>query len=209
MSISSNLQTWVAAVATLGIFSFLIKENPFYRFFEYTVVGMAAAHTVVMTWDNYTKPLFRDYILKGKETYLIIPAAIGLLYYCRYMNQKISWLYRYPMSIILGYNIGYSLAYDPRPFLVQVRSTFESFAHINNYIFLAIYATTVAYFVFTMGTKNKTIGGAQRFARYVMMVYFGVSFGNTVQGRFSLLLGRLLFLLQDWLGIVRVGQGQL
>jgi hypothetical protein len=38
-----------------------------------------------------------------------------------------------------------------------------------------------------------------------MMMYFGVAFGNTVQGRFSLLLGRLLFLLGDWLGLVKLG----
>jgi hypothetical protein len=33
------------------------------------------------------------------------------------------------------------------------------------------------------------------------MVTFGASFGYTVMGRISLLVGRLTFLFQDWLGL--------
>jgi hypothetical protein len=33
------------------------------------------------------------------------------------------------------------------------------------------------------------------------MVAFGASFGNTVMGRVSLLIGRMRFLLHDWLGL--------
>ncbi len=34
-----------------------------------------------------------------------------------------------------------------------------------------------------------------------MMIGFGTAFGNTVQGRISLFLNRLSFLLTDWMGI--------
>jgi hypothetical protein len=35
------------------------------------------------------------------------------------------------------------------------------------------------------------------------MVTFGASFGYTVMARISLLTGRVLFLIDDWLGLVR------
>ncbi|HHY75647.1 MAG TPA: hypothetical protein GX500_02555 [Firmicutes bacterium] len=201
---TAELQTWIGVIATLAIFSFLIKENPFYRFFEYTVIGMSAAHAVVMTWDNYTKPFWVNGVMKG-EYYLLIPGAIAVLYYFRYAPPKYQWLYRYPLALIMGYNIGYSLAYDPRPFMTQIRGTFESLKDLNSFIYLVIFIGVVVYFIFTFGNKSAAVGKTRTFARYAMMMYFGVSFGNTVQGRFSLLLGRLLFLLQDWLGLVKLG----
>ncbi len=200
------LQTWVAVLATLAVFSFVIKENPFYRFFEYTMIGMSAAHTVVMTWENYTKAFWTNYVMKG-EYYLLIPGAIALLYYFRYGPVKYQWLYRYPLALLMGYEIGYVMAYDPRPFLVQVRGTFEDLSSLNSWIFLAVFFATLTYFVFTFWNKSKAVNSSRSFARYAMMAYFGVSFGNTVQGRFSILLGRLLFLLQDWLHIVDIGGG--
>ncbi len=199
-----EVQTWIGVIATLGIFSFLIKENPFYRFFEYTVIGLSAAHTVVMTWDNYTKPFWTNGIMKG-EYYLLIPGAVAVLYYFRYAPAKYQWLYRYPLALIMGYDIGYNLAYEPRPFMVQLRGTFEGLKDFNSFIYLAIFFGVVVYFIFTFGNKNKGIEGTRSLARYAMMMYFGVAFGNTVQGRFSLLLGRLLFLLGDWLGLVKLG----
>lgn len=201
---TAELQTWIGVIATLAIFSFLIKENPFYRFFEYTVIGMSAAHAVVMTWDNYTKPFWVNGVMKG-EYYLLIPGAIAVLYYFRYAPPKYQWLYRYPLALIMGYNIGYNLAYDPRPFMTQIRGTFESLKDLNSFIYLVIFIGVVVYFIFTFGNKSAAVGKTRTFARYAMMMYFGVSFGNTVQGRFSLLLGRLLFLLQDWLGLVKLG----
>jgi hypothetical protein len=35
------------------------------------------------------------------------------------------------------------------------------------------------------------------------MISFGASFGYTVMSRVSLLIGRLHFLLSDWLGVIR------
>jgi len=35
------------------------------------------------------------------------------------------------------------------------------------------------------------------------MVSFGASFGYTVMGRMSLLIGRVMFLMRDWLGIIQ------
>ena len=54
---------------------------------------------------------------------------------------------------------------------------------------------------FTAGKESKFIQGSGRIGRYIMMIGFGTAFGNTVQGRISLFLNRLSFLLTDWMGI--------
>ena len=45
---AENLEWWtifIGGIATLAIYSFLIKENAFYRFFEHLFIGIATAIT--------------------------------------------------------------------------------------------------------------------------------------------------------------------
>ena len=38
---------WVGALMTLGIFSFLLGDNPYYKFTEHVFVGVSAAYWMV------------------------------------------------------------------------------------------------------------------------------------------------------------------
>ena len=40
MALSPNIGVWIAALLTLGIFSFLYKDNPVYKFCEHLFVGV-------------------------------------------------------------------------------------------------------------------------------------------------------------------------
>ena len=52
----------------------------------------------------------------------------------------------------------------------------------------------------TSATKG-VAGGVSRVGIWFLMVSFGASFGYTVMGRISLLIGRIEFLMQKWLGL--------
>ncbi len=199
------VQVWIAALGTLFLFSFLYKENPLYRTTEHMFIGLSAAHTVVMNFDNYIRPIFRDEIA-GKGNYVyILPFLIGLLVYTRY-SKGINWLARIPISLTVGYGIGYTLALSPLPFLGQVTDTFIKFAGattgatINNILFFVLAMSALAYFFFTVNLGNSAATQwVSTLGRMTLVVAFGASYGSTVQGRISLLLGRLQFLLKDWL----------
>ncbi|HPG57582.1 MAG TPA: hypothetical protein PKW98_07175 [Candidatus Wallbacteria bacterium] len=47
---------WIAALLTLGIYSFLYKDNFVYKFSEYLFVGISAGYTLVLTFHKYLKP---------------------------------------------------------------------------------------------------------------------------------------------------------
>jgi len=47
---------WIAAILTLGIYSFLYKDNFFYKFSEYLFVGVSAGYTLVLTFHQALKP---------------------------------------------------------------------------------------------------------------------------------------------------------
>lgn len=199
-----TIQNTIAALLTLAILSVILKDNPVFRVAEHLMVGLAAAHSMVRSIDNYLKPTVVTDIGEKGQWYLAIPLVFGALMYVRHM-PKIAWIARYPMSWFVGYGVGYTLAFTPRPFLKQVTDSFIALNSVDNVIYLVITLTTVAYFFFTPKWRDNTGAGKTLdvWARRVMMIGFGATFGNVVQGRISLLLGRLQFLFGDWLGLLK------
>ena len=61
--------------------------------------------------------------------------------------------------------------------------------------------TGLVYFFFSKEHKG-AFGGAARVGIFFIMITFGASFGYTVMSRMSLLIGRMDFLLGDWLGMI-------
>ena len=68
---------------------------------------------------------------------------------------------------------------------------------------ILVFGTVCAliYFFFSVPHRGP-IGGMATAGIWIMMIGFGASFGYTVMARLSLLIGRVLFLLKDWLGLI-------
>jgi len=66
---------------------------------------------------------------------------------------------------------------------------------------ISIYSFLI-YFFFSVEHKGP-VGVISRIGIWFLMVSFGASFGYTVMGRMSLLIGRVMFLMRDWLGIIQ------
>src|SRR3990172_6909351 len=49
---------WIAAIATLAIYSVLYRENPFFRFFEHVFVVVAAGYGLYQIWTSVLDPLW-------------------------------------------------------------------------------------------------------------------------------------------------------
>jgi hypothetical protein len=197
-------QKWIAAILTLALFSYLWKENSFYRLAEHLMVGLAAAHGMVMNWDNFLKPTLFDTIPKQGQYHLIVPAILGVLIYARHTKQY-QWVARIPMSFWVGYGVGYTLSFVPKSFLLQVTDSFIVFDSIDNVLFFALLVASIVYFMFTVRKEGTVTGAVSTVGRYAIMIGLGASFGNTVQGRVSLFLGRLQFLFGEWLGLIKIG----
>src|SRR5262245_34495686 len=51
-SLSRSVGLWIAAFFTLAIFSFLYRDNPFYKIAESVLVGVSAGYWIVVAfWD--------------------------------------------------------------------------------------------------------------------------------------------------------------
>ena len=199
---------WIGAFFTLAIFSFLFKDNPVYRLAESIYVGLALGFGFAVSIQNVFIPRVWIPIFHNHQWLLLIPAAVGLLFFAQ-LVPKLRWLIRIPMAIFIGYGVGVGI---PRTiqasFLKQIeytiltKTTFStlSLAITGVLVFIGV-ITTVMYFFFSARRK-----GALKTVSYIgvvfIMVGFGATFGYTVMGRVSLLIGRLQFLLKEWLHLI-------
>ncbi|MFP4457854.1 MAG: hypothetical protein ACLFPS_09370 [Clostridia bacterium] len=195
-----TLQTWIAAFITLGLLSFAIGENPYYRLVEHLYVGIAAAHSLILGWENLQNNAFVP-IAEDGEFLKIIPVVLGILLYARFIKGQL-WLSRIPMSALVGIGVGLTVRSTiTAEFLNQINATIVPLNSINNIIIVFGVVSVLMFFYFTRKDTNPVFNYTGTLGRYIMMIAFGALFGNAAMGRMSLMIGRLRFILIDWLNL--------
>ena len=206
---AQGIWIWVGALLTLAIFSFLFGDNPLYKFAEHLYVGLSVGYMIAIYYWNFFKPDLIDPLFGQGRLILIIPAILGLCYFAIFV-QKFSWAVRIPMGFILGAGSGLAIPAALQANIIrQIQGSLITSQMLARWdtavwslIILVGVVTTVIYFFFSREQK----GGLKVVANIgiiYIMVGFGASFGYTVMARISLLLGRLQFLLRDWLGVIQ------
>jgi len=143
LSWTRTIGLWVAGFFTLAIFSFLYRDNPFYKFAESVVVGVSAAYWMVVGfWDTIIPnlvqrlaPTFsKDYFTPGMELpasfleywpnlFYLIPLVLGIMLLCRLL-PKAGWLSLWPLAFIVGTMAGLRMVgYIEGDLLSQVKAT--------------------------------------------------------------------------------------
>jgi hypothetical protein len=201
---------WIGAFFTLCIFSFLYKDNPFYKIAEQIYVGISAGYWFIYTIYNVLIPnlfsqLQTDF---SGNIVLLIPAFLGILMLCR-LIPKIDWVSRYPIALMIGTTAGIQFVrYLQSDVINQVTATILNPLAASNItdtigqlILILGTITGVIYFYFSKKHEG-VFGGTARLGIVFLMISFGAAFGYTVMGRISLLIGRLDFLFGEWLGLI-------
>jgi MFS family permease len=211
---SKSIMIWVAAILTLAIYSFLYRDNVFYKFAEHLFVGVSVGYSVSVVYQNsfirrVFDPLFitRPYIVEGHFTIypflaILIPTLIGLLMLAVF-SRKYSWLIRIPISFYIGTAAGLSVNPSFQTYIFEhTKNTLYVTLSVSSFIMIFGVITTLVYFFFSKEHKG-FLGKTASIGIWFIMIAFGASFGYTVMARVSLLIGRMNFLLHDWLGVIK------
>jgi hypothetical protein len=211
------LGLWVQALLTFAIFSFLIGDNPIYKFAEHLFVGISAGYGVVIVWKQAVLPLlvFKLFPALGNNPeeaanyWVLVPGMLGMLMLSRFI-PRYDWLSRYPIAFVVGLYSGAGIpAVVQANLLEHSRATMQPIwalgdtdwaAALSALVVLVGVITTLTYFYFSRPHRG-LLGVSSRIGILFLMVAFGASFGNTVMARVSLLIGRVEFLLYDWLPV--------
>jgi len=195
------------ALVVLCAYSFLYKENPFYRIMESLYVGCGVGWGLATSLFRFNQTLDPLYKNPGVYWWYIIAIFLGLFWYA-YWSKKYFFLYRIPLSYGIGLSIGTSLygaVYST--FIVQVTATFKGLGATPldtfNNILGAIGAFTAVLFFYFSKEHKGALGHASRIGRYFILIFLGSAFGNTIMGRTALVITMTTQLLKypQWLMI--------
>jgi len=226
------LGVWVAAFLTLGIFSFLYKDNPLYKVCESLFVGTSAAYYMVNAFWTSLVPkliaplapgftqayLLPDFIPSGEPwaalALALVPLALGVLLLCRLL-PKAGWISVWTLAFIIGTTAGMRLtASIESDIMAQAAAASQPLYAVDAQTQSIDWATMLAGVVGVVGVLSVltyfffsvehkgAVGATARLGIWFLMITFGASFGLTVMGRITLLSQRFEFLFKDWLGIL-------
>ena len=205
--ISTDIWVWIAVFFTLSVYTFLWRDNLFYKFAEAVTVGVGMGFAIVQFWNlvavaQFWVP-FRDKF--PGSLVLVIPAVMGLMMLTRIV-PKFSWMSRYALAFGMGAGSGFGL---PRVIQTGVlQQLYATMLPIDiswqglgvSLIIIIGVITGLIYFFFSKEHKG-VFGGLAKIGIWFLMVGFGATFGYTVMARLSLFIGRVLYVLVDFLGM--------
>jgi len=202
---------WLGVFFTFSIFSFLYKDNPFYKLSEQIFVGLSAGYWFIYTIyyvmiPNLFSKLIGDF---NANAILLIPGFLGLLMLLRII-PKLQWISRYPLSLVIATTAGVSIVLSLQTNIMQqiTATMFNPFAAETTSQMigglLLIIGTICGIYFFYFSKKQEGLSAIpSKIGIWFLMLSFGASFGYTVMARISLLIGRLDFLLKDWLHLIK------
>ena len=136
----------LGGIATVAIYSFLLKENPFYRFFEHLYIGIATGFGIVFgvqrfLWPEFFRPMLgydREIFADGSSDrpwlawylFYLIPFAFGTLYYFIY-SRKRQWLSRVVIAWSLGVAGGFALKGFFAQYMPQIIGSFKPLVKVQ------------------------------------------------------------------------------
>jgi hypothetical protein len=219
---------WIAAFFTLAIFSFLYRDNPFYKVAESVLVGVSAAYWMVVGfWDVLIPNLIgkispatvQGWAMPGltgpdaaRDLIYLVPLVLGVMLLWR-LSPHGAWISRWPLAFIIGTTAGLRMiAFLHGDFLAQIRNSimpvlvveggiFDPFQSLRNFIIIAGLLCCLVYFFFSFEHRG-AVGKTAKVGIWILMISFGAAFAYTVMGRIALLAIRLEFLLDDWLWLI-------
>ncbi|MEW6015133.1 MAG: hypothetical protein AB1690_07405 [Candidatus Zixiibacteriota bacterium] len=204
MTFIEHFQLWLGAFLVLALFSFLYKDNPFYKLAEHIFAGLSAGYYVGLVWQaviiqQLVNPMFND-----GHWWLVFPGVLGVLMFARFF-AKWSWISRISLAFVMGNTAGVFLISQLHGLaLPQTASTMMSLDPSRGFgptllalIVVVGVISTLIYFYFSKEHKG-VLGVTARVGIWFIMVSFGAHFGYTVMARISLLIGQVQFLLFDW-----------
>jgi hypothetical protein len=197
---ATQIGGYVAVLMTIGVWSFLYKENAFYRFVEYTAVGTGIGVIVV----EGLRSLYAGAIIPittGAAVWYIIPIILGLLILARISPDLAHWS-RLPAAVFLGASTGtYMRGMITASVLVSIVATFRlKLNTFDNIWYISTVLLVLMYFFYSRPATG-VYGYINTIARYIILITFGQAWGLYMSYRVQLAVGRLIFVFRA-LGII-------
>jgi len=211
---------WLAALLTLAVLSYILGNNPFFRFAEYLFVGVAAGYAGALAWNQVLWPRLQLLISDplGHWPYGVF-FLLGVLLLTR-GARRIAVLGNLPMGVLFGTGAALAIGGALTGSLVpQMQASVVSLspsaeaegltrwtAVIDAALLLVGTLAVLSVFHFRTraeGTRanffDGLLKGSRGLGRGVIMITFGALLAGALMSFFAILLSRLDFIVNDWI----------
>ena len=135
MEHAANWQIWLAAIVTLGIYSYLWNDNKLYRMLLNVMIGLGVGYSFIVIWKNVLGPLWWQPMCRGFSAIAhgfapgsvnalwILVGFLGTLWYFQF-SRRYLWLSRIVIGMTLGAGAGMTFK---QQFLLNAPQITDSF----------------------------------------------------------------------------------
>jgi hypothetical protein len=164
--------------------SLIYRDNPFWKFFEYALVGLGTSITFKLAADVIYNQILQP-VLGGNLYPGLIGLILGILVLLRLVTSLKEYSY-IPFALMTGVGaaVGALGAIGPQILRQTVLPSFvtgDPWKNINSVILFLVTLMTMSYFIFSInkgkvsGPLFKGFAALGKVGRYLMMIGFGVS----------------------------------
>jgi hypothetical protein len=175
------------AIMLFGVYSWMYKENPIYGIVEQLVIGVTAAHVLIMGFKSIQASIINPLI--AGEIIAAGALILGLAYLCMFSRTLVP-VYRLSMIMALGVAFGRTLP----TMIATLWGGIRTYSQVTE-IGIAVSAICMC-LVFVYCTFWRRIDTSFRPVRTlglaVIYIYFGINLGAVTIARTSILIGQIL-----------------
>ena len=206
--LAGTLATWVAALATIGVWSYLDGARRIFALLQYLLAGLATGYLVVLAIRDVLVPRLVVPLATDPGDHLWLVPAAGLMA----LLLGAAWLPRRATTPATAVLVGGLAAFAlggavvgtllPQMAAAMPGAAGSSSDRIGEVVALAITVLVLIGFLHGAPRGRLTVRAATT-GRWLLIAGIGGWLGFLVASRLSLLVDRLAFLLGDWLTVLR------
>jgi hypothetical protein len=206
--LGGTLATWVAALATIGVWSYLVGARRIFALLQYLLAGLATGYLVLLAIRDVLVPRLVSPLLERPSDHLLLLPALalaGLLIGASWLPRRVT---APATAVLLGgisaFALGGAVIGTILPQMAAALPATEASSPGLASELLALVITALVLLSFLHGAPRAALTAqAAGLGRWLLIGGIGGWLGFLVVSRLSLLVDRVGFLLANWLTVLR------
>jgi hypothetical protein len=205
------ISAFIGLILTLLVFSYLIGDNPLFRFAIYLFIGVSSGYAAASVWHYVLMPkLFSRLGDLNQLVLLIVPLILGISLLAK-LSPRISWLGNFAMAVLVGVGaataVGGALIGTLLPQAEAAMNMFDPAAPGGDNFFTRLFqggvmlvgtVLTLASFHFTLGRaddgvvkRSRILDGVAWAGRLFIAITLGALFAGVYMAALTAMIERL------------------
>jgi hypothetical protein len=204
---AGTLATWSAALVTIAVWAYLVGERRIFRVAQHLLAGLATGYLVLLAIREVLLPRLVEPLVAGTSNPLLWVALlpVGAMIGATWLPRRVAML---PISVLVAATAAFALGGAVAGTLMpQLGAAIVAPGQAPGTLIgagLSALITVLVLLAFLHGApRTRLVAGAAGVGRWLLIGGIGGWLGFLLVSRLALLVDRVGFLLNGWLGLGR------